>query len=152
MQDQTGFGSEDERLEKLLIKLRPDGLTNAEPEALRLFAADPEVRSLVVPVPKIKADGTAYKDAFITYTPHIQMICDYTAGKMKKFTGQIAAGRIAPEPYVDSGKFACEYCAFSAVCGYEKRLPGAGKRRKCTLSKQDILERMRRENGSEMDS
>ena len=149
---QTDFVSENERLEKLLVKLRPDGLTNAEPEALRLFAADPEVRNLVVPVPKIRADGTAYKDAFITYTPHIQMICGYTAGIMKKFTGQIAAGRIAPEPYVDSGKFACEFCVFSAVCGYEKRLPGAGKRRKCTLSKQDILERMRREDGSEMDS
>ena len=141
---QAGAFPSGEELEKNLLKeLRPDGIVNSDPLVLDAYAHDEEIRSLIIPAPRYKKDGTLYKSSppAVTKT-QFAGIAAFADRKMQELKGRIGRGVIAAEPYRDGKSLACGYCPYRSACMFDLRLPGARCRMKTNLPVEEILKRI----------
>ena len=100
--------------------------------------------SLVIPA-GMKKDGTL-KAASSAVTPEqFRQLSSFVSGKMEKMAGQILDGVIEARPFADKTKCACDYCAYTDVCGFDKKIPGMCPNRAENLSKSEVWERICRE-------
>ncbi len=67
--------------------------------------------------------------------------------KVQELGKEILEGNIAAAPYRYKSQSGCDYCAFQAVCGFDRRLPGCRERKLVGLSAADIWGKIQGKEG-----
>ena len=130
--------------EKLLKKLRPDGIINEEYEVLELLDHGFSGDSLVIPAGR-KKDGSL-KAASKTITPEqFGILSRFARRKMTQLGERMLGGEVAPDPYESDGRTPCDYCDYADVCGFDRKIPGNCPHRLETLGKDEVWMRMETE-------
>jgi ATP-dependent helicase/nuclease subunit B len=146
--------AEDQRLEEILKKLRPDGLLNADLDVLKLMdhSLAPGVASTVIPVKLNKSPnketgsflGAGSRTADIT---DFETICQYADEKVREIGSGIIRGEADAKPTVsaDGGQagFACAYCPYRSVCGFDEKIPGYSYREVQKMKPEEAMKAMR---------
>ncbi len=130
--------------ERLLKKLRPDGILNSDETVLRLLDGQLSGDSLVIPV-GLKKDGQPKAYSSVASGEQLDVLSRYVKQKLARTGEQMLRGEIAASPSSDGKYSACEYCQYSDVCGFDRKLPGMHVRRLPALSKKEVWERMEQE-------
>lgn len=130
--------------ERLLKKLRPDGIINEDDEVLELLDHGFSGDSLVIPVGR-KKDGSL-KAASKTVTPEqFQTLSRFARRKLTQLGERMLGGEVAPDPYEADGRTPCDYCDYADVCGFDRKIPGSCPHRLEPLGKDEVWMRMERE-------
>ncbi len=132
--------------EKLLKKLRPDGVLNGDMEVLRLLDREIGADSLVIPA-GLKKDGSLKAASSAVSTEQFEQLSRFVSRKMECMAQEIADGVIEVKPFADQQQSACDYCIYSEVCGFDRRIPGMSQKRTPELSKREAWERIALEAG-----
>ena len=76
-------------------------------------------KSDIIPV-DFKADGelTVSSEKSVRESKDFESICNFVLSKVASIGGDIIKGDITPKPYRGRGITACNYCEYSAVCGF----------------------------------
>lgn len=130
--------------EKLLKKLRPDGIINEDDEVLELLDHGFSGDSLVIPAGR-KKDGSL-KAASKTVTPEqFQTLSRFARRKLTQLGERMLGGEVAPDPYEADGRIPCDYCDYADVCGFDRKIPGSCPHRLEPLGKDEVWIRMEQE-------
>jgi ATP-dependent helicase/nuclease subunit B len=111
-----------------------------------------EDKSLVIPV-EFKKDGSAKKSSKLYSTDQFNLLGQFMSRKMKDIGKQILDGNVSVNPYSSAGKTPCEYCPYSAVCGFSGNLK-SGYRHLKKFEDAEMWENMEKgvdENGKQLD-
>lgn len=138
--------SDDQMREKLLKKLRPEGLLNGEAEVLRLLDRDMSGDSLVIPA-GLKKDGSLKAASSAVSQEQFEQMSVFVSHKMEDMAEEMLQGEIAARPFSDGTRSACDYCSFSDVCGFDRKIPGMFAKRAPELGKNEVWERIAQECG-----
>ena len=112
-----------ERLEAAVLKeFRPGGLVNVRPEVLKHLCAVPEEAPEVLPLKRNK-DGSWSGDSAAD-EKRFSRLRSYVRKKVKEAGEQIYDGKMSAEPLKEGGNCACDWCGYSAVCGFDLKCPG----------------------------
>ena len=142
--DKAAEDSPEKIQEKLLKKLRPDGVLNGDMTVLRLLDREIGADSLVIPA-GLKKDGSIKAASSIVSTEQFEQVSKFASYKMKRMAKEIADGVIAAEPFADRQHTACDYCIYSDVCGFDRKIPGMSQKRMMDVSKKEIWEKIAQE-------
>ena len=130
--------------ERLLKKLRPDGIINEDDEVLELLDHGFSGDSLVIPAGR-KKDGSL-KAASKTVTPEqFQTLSRFARRKLTQLGERMLGGEVAPDPYEADGRIPCDYCDYADVCGFDRKIPGSCPHRLEPLGKDEVWIRMEQE-------
>ncbi len=102
-------------------------------------------------VSAMDAEGTALGSIFTksgevaaraaAYTPaEMQTLLDHAKHKAAELADGIRAGDISVAPAEMKGWSACEWCEYSAVCGYDPAMPHCTKRVLPSLTRQELMD------------
>jgi ATP-dependent helicase/nuclease subunit B len=142
-----------DELEKMTLeKLRMDGATNSNENIIKMMDGTQEDKSLVIPV-EFKKDGSAKKSGKLYSTDQLNLLGQFMSRKMKDIGKQILDGSVSVNPYSSAGKTPCEYCPYSAVCGFSGNLK-SGYRYLKKFEDAEMWENMEKgvdENGKQLD-
>ena len=127
--------------EKLLKKLRPDGVVNSDPGVLRMLDENLGGDSLVIPA-GFKKDGTLKAAASAASTEQFARLSGFVSKKLTDMAGEIRRGTIEARPFEDKTHSACDYCSYADVCGFDRRIPGRCRKRTAQLTKEEAWERI----------
>ncbi len=142
-------GATDEQMqEKLLKKLRPDGLLNSDETVLRMLDARLAGDSLVIPA-GYRKDGTLKAASSAATTEQFAQLSSFVSKKMADMAGEILQGKIEASPFEDKTHSACDYCAYAEVCGFDRRIPGRCRKRTPQLSGEQVWEQIEAETSGE---
>lgn len=142
--DKDAEASPEEIEEKLLKKLRPDGVLNGDMEVLRLLDREIAGDSLVIPA-GLKKDGSLKAASSAVSTEQFEQLSRFASHKMRCMAQEISDGVIAAEPFADRQHTACDYCIYSDVCGFDRKIPGMRQNRVPELSKKEVWEKIAQE-------
>lgn len=145
LEKEAGLDNEQVR-QKLLKKLRPDGILNSDEEVLHLLDHQLAGDSLVIPAGR-KKDGSLKAASSVATTEQFGMLSRYVKRKMVQMGEQMMQGEIAASPSVESGHSACDFCQYSDVCGFDRKLSGMCERPLPALSRQEVWEKIAQECG-----
>lgn len=67
---------------------------------------------------------------------------DYVNHKIRCIGREIMNGNLSINPYGKGSGSSCTYCAYRAVCGFDKRIDGFKMRNLTDYSKEEILDKM----------
>lgn len=135
-----------EAQEKLLKKLRPDGLLNEEKEILRMMDRNIAGDSLVIPA-GFKKDGSLKAATSAVSTEGFRQLSGFVSNKMVKMAQQMLDGVTEALPFADKDGSSCEFCQFSDVCGFDKKIPEKCRTRKASVNKAEVWNRIAEESG-----
>ena len=127
--------------QKLLRKLRPDGILNSDEQVLSMLDRNLTGDSLVIPAGR-KKDGGLKAASSTATTEQFRILSKYVNRKMASMGEEMLQGKIAPEPYTDGLRSACDYCGYVAVCGFDRKLPGMCRRKLPALSKSEVWKKL----------
>lgn len=130
--------------EKLLKKLRPDGVLNGDETVLRLLDQTMQGDSLVIPA-GLKKDGTLKATSSAVSEEQLEQLSGFVSHTIKKMAGEILNGVVAAEPFEDRSGSACDYCDYADVCGFDKRIPEKCQKRRAMLTKDEAWARIAQE-------
>ncbi len=130
--------------ERLLKKMRPDGVLNSDGEILRMMDENIDGDSLVIPA-GLKKDGDLKAASSVVTTDQFEQLSCFVSEKIEAMAEQIMQGEISASPFADRSGSACDYCAYSDVCGFDRKLPGASVRRAPELTKEEAWEKIAEE-------
>lgn len=136
--------SDPQMQEKLLKKLRPDGLINSDGTVLRMLDAQLGADSRVIPA-GLKKDGTLKAASSAATTEQFEQLSGFVARKMNAMAEEILQGAVEARPYEDGTHCACDFCEYADVCGFDRRIPGMCRKRLPELSKEEVWERIAEE-------
>lgn len=139
-------GGEEGFEDELLLALRPDGLVNSEEEIYRAMDREFEKKSLVIPVEIKKSGELSERGSHVASTEEFEVIQNYVKEEIVRQGRRIYDGEVAVNPYKDGSQSSCMYCPYSAICGIDSGIPGYGFRRQDSLTREEALERMRKES------
>lgn len=131
--------------EKLLRELRTTGIVNQNDTVITSLDGEFSDKSDVVPVER-KKDGSYSAKSSVISTEDLQEVSDYVNHKIGQIGRDILAGKIEAAPCRQGNDTACDYCAFSSVCGFDCRIGGYGYRQLQSLDEAEAMERIRKEN------
>lgn len=141
-----------------LLKLK--GLSRNEQEIISLLdnTLKPGGKSDVVQL-ALKKDGTpSEQGTFAASGEDFALLNRYTRYLVEKAEKEIRGGSACIRPVKMGEKTdSCRYCPYGAVCGYDEKIPGYGKRNLPGLKNAEALEHMSRKlqegnnNGSELE-
>lgn len=140
--------SDQEQQEKLLKKLRPDGVVNSDQEVLRLLDQKLNGDSLVIPV-GLKKNGELKAASSVASTEQFEQLSRFVTRRMAKMGEQMLDGSIEAKPFVDKNGSACDYCEYLNVCGFDRKIPGMCEKRMAEISKSEAWERIVKEGQEE---
>lgn len=129
--------------EKILAKLRMNGVVNSDPEVVERLDRYMQDKSVVIPVEK-KKDGSFSARSGVLSWEEMQLISSYVDAKIRSIGREILDGKIAANPYEKGNEEACTYCAYKKVCGFDGSIPGYEKRQLEDLDKQALMQRMQK--------
>ncbi|MCI6553279.1 MAG: helicase-exonuclease AddAB subunit AddB [Lachnospiraceae bacterium] len=130
--------------ERLLKELRMAGTVNKDDAVIRLLDKEFTDRSDVVPVER-KKDGSCSARSSVLTEEELRAVSAYVSRKMRRIGLDILEGNMAVNPCRQGNSSACDYCAFSRVCGFDGRIEGYHYRNLEALGPEEALERMREE-------
>ncbi len=133
--------SDEQMQERLLKKLRPDGILNSDDPVLRLFDRKLSGDSLVAPV-GVKKDGALKAASSTVTTEQFEALSAFVARRMSQMGEQMLGGRTVPEPFADVSGSACDFCIYADVCGFDRRIPEKYRRRTAQIDKKEAWERI----------
>ena len=128
----------------ILKKMRPDGLVNLDPDVISRLDGRLEKTSLVIPV-GVKKDGTCTAASSVAPLWQIKELSRFVSGKLEEFGRQILDGQIRAKPCRKRQETACDYCAFSHLCGFDPAVPGASYREQTRMSREEIWKEIEKE-------
>ena len=128
----------------ILKKMRPDGLVNLDPDVISRLDGRLEKTSLVIPV-GVKKDGTCTAASSVAPLWQIEELSRFVSGKLEEFGRQILDGQIRAKPCRKRQETACDYCAFSHLCGFDPAVPGASYREQTRMSREEIWKEIEKE-------
>lgn len=140
LEKEAGMDNEQAR-QKLLKKLRPDGILNSDEQVLSMLDRNLTGDSLVIPAGR-KKDGRLKAASRTATTEQFRILSKYVNRKMASMGEEMLQGKIAPEPYTDGVRSACDYCGYAAVCGFDRKLPGMCRRKLPALSKSEVWQKL----------
>lgn len=134
--------------QKLLRELSLNGLASADREILNKM--DATLDSLPVTLNK---DGSFSKRSMVAKQDQFTLLGNYVDQKIRKIKEQIEQGEAEIAPYQLGRKEGCTYCPYSAVCGFDQKIPGFEYRRLKQFSPEELwgVMEMEADNGCEMD-
>ena len=115
--------------------MKMNGLVSAE-EHIYLHLdrnLEPGCRSRMLPLER-KKDGTLSARSSAVDAEQFAALTDYAAKKAVQIGREILAGKAEKNPWQRGERTACDFCAYSEVCGFDTRLSGCTFRQ---LKKQD---------------
>ena len=128
--------------EKILRKLRMEGIVNLDRESLHHLDHSGLTDSTVIPV-KFNKDGSLSKYSSVASKEDFDTMLKYADFKSRQFNAQIRSGDVAVNPVKDKNSTACDYCSFRHVCGFDERLSGYRGRVLEDLDREKALAKMR---------
>lgn len=138
--------TDEEQQEKLLKKMRPDGVLNDDREILRMLDRGLDGDSLVIPA-GLKKNGELKAFSSTASTEQFEQLSGFVANRLVRMGEQILSGDIEVKPVADKNGSACDYCACADVCGFDRKLPGMCEKRLPELTKDEAWERIAQESG-----
>ncbi|MDY3248902.1 MAG: hypothetical protein SOX32_00980, partial [Candidatus Choladocola sp.] len=70
----------------------------------------------------------------------------FVSQKLAGMAEQILQGNIDVMPCADRSGSACDYCIYSDVCGFDRRIPGMRENRLPAMTKDEVWEKIERES------
>lgn len=131
---------EEARMEKIHEKLKVQGLIREEDTVLELLDSSGAEESRVIPV-KRKKSGELSAASQTVPGQEFDLIGKYASFKIEQLANEIKKGEIAVNPETDGMRSACDFCSYSNVCGFEKKIPGY-KERDTKLGEKEAYEAM----------
>lgn len=136
--------SPEEVNEKLLSELKMTGVVNSDTSVIQRMDGtliDGSGASNVIPV-ELKKDGTVSARSSVLSSDELTQVSDYVNHKIRRIGKEIMNGNFPLNPYEKGNRSACTFCAYHAVCGFDKRIEGCEVRNLTDYSKEEILEKM----------
>jgi len=146
-------GDTDKLDEKILAELKMNGLVSNDLEIIRLMDGEFSSNSDVIPV-GLNRDGSLSKRSGVASDMQFKALLTFVNQKMTRIGENIIAGKIDVNPYLKGKKSACDYCKYSAVCGFDEAIDGYEYRRLMKMTAADIWDNIEKEagkDGNEMD-
>ena len=85
-------------------------------------------------------DGSLSKNSKVLSKEQFEDILKAANDKAGELGMKISAGVIDINPFVLDKKDGCKYCPYSAVCGFDKHIPGFNKRKLVKRDDDEVLE------------
>jgi ATP-dependent helicase/nuclease subunit B len=105
----------------LLEELKMTGIVNDDEEVIKLLDSEFETKSDIIPVAR-KKDGSFTSASSVISSKDFETVSKFVDYKIKELGSSILDGDIALNPYEQKDSNACTYCAYSSVCGFDKKL------------------------------
>lgn len=140
--------SPEEINEKLLAELRMTGVVNSDTDVIKRMDDTLEDSSGgasdVIPV-ELKKDGTVSARSSVLTSEELTQVSDYVNLKIRQIGQEIMEGNFPLNPYEKGNRSSCTFCAYHAVCGFDKRIEGCKTRTLKDYTKEEILQMMSRD-------
>ena len=137
--------SPEEINERLQKELRMTGIVSDRGEVVDLLDRNLSDKSVIIPVER-KKDGSFTAGSSIISKEDYKTVSDFVSNKIRKAGEQILEGCIDISPCEQGTFHACTYCSYKGVCDFDEKIPGFENRKLPSLSEEELLERMRKEN------
>ena len=137
-------GEEADVTARVLEKLKPNGLINGDPEIIKRLDQSMPGRSQVLPIAYNK-DGSLRAGSPVASGEQFAALSRYVNRKIRKIGSEVLDGRMDVNPYELKGKTACDYCAYSGVCGLDSKTGGFHRRRLPIFGDDEIWKRIEEE-------
>lgn len=133
-----GMDSEEVRTE-MLKELRMNGLVNRDEQVLNLLDRDFDKDSKVIPVTRSKRTGEIQKTgSSVADLEQFSSLREYVHHRLSSMGSEILDGYAGVNPYKKGVKTACDYCEYSAVCGFDLKSGGYRYRRLKALKPEEV--------------
>jgi ATP-dependent helicase/nuclease subunit B len=139
--------SEQEAGEKLLRQLRPDGLLNDDQQIVRMLDRTISGSSLVIPA-GLKKDGSLTAASSAISTEVFGQMSRFVTNKMTAMARQMLDGVTEAVPFEDKNGSTCDYCEYSDICGFDKKIPQRCRMRKASVNKAAVWDLIAKESES----
>ena len=126
---------------QMLKKLKMNGLVQADDDVS--FRIDNTLSSIPVSVNK---DGSFSRRSSVASRKQFDALGAYVRQKICDIQESILDGNAAVEPYELGKKNACTYCAYSTVCGFDRKIPGYEFHRLPSFSESDLWKKIVKED------
>ncbi len=144
--------SPEEVQEKLLAELKMTGVVNSDMSVIHrmddTLTEGGGGASDVIPV-ELKRDGTVSARSSVLTSEELTQVSDYVNTKIREIGQKIMDGNFPLNPYERGNRSACTFCAYHAVCGFDRRIEGCRVRSLEDYTKEEILEKMGSASGEE---
>ena len=127
-----------------LSKLKPMGIVNTDFNIIKHLDKSIETSSDVIPV-MLKKDGSISKTSSVASTKRIELLRKYVKQKVKNTAENILSGNIGITPAIRKGKSSCEYCPYSAICGFDEGIEGFAYNNLVKINDDDIWKMMEKD-------
>ena len=127
-----------------LSKLKPMGIVNTDLNIIKHLDKSIETSSDVIPV-MLKKDGSISKTSSVASTKRIELLRKYVKQKVKNTAENILSGNIGITPAIRKGKSSCEYCPYSAICGFDEGIEGFAYNNLVKINDDDIWKMMEKD-------
>ena len=101
-------------------------------------------RSQVLPIAYNK-DGSLRAGSSVANSGQFAALSRYVNRKIQKIGSEVLDGRMDVNPYELKGRTACDYCAYSGVCGLDSKTGGFHRRRLPIFGDDEIWKRIEEE-------
>ena len=117
------------------------GVLDGDPEVIRHMDRNLEGKSHVVKV-TIKKDGQPDSRSQVAMSDTIEAVTGYAEVKARELAGEIKDGNIKVHPYRQGDRTACDWCRYSAICGFDEKVRGYEYNEAPDMTKEEALEAM----------
>ena len=128
----------------VLNKLKPSGIVNTDLDIIKNLDRSFETESDVIPV-STKKDGSFAKSASVASTKRINFLREYVRQKAKDTAENILSGEISIKPSLRRGLAKCDYCPYTAICGFDEGIEGFSYNSLTPIKDDEIWEKMESE-------
>ena len=135
--DKEGEISDEELSQKVLKKLRMNGLVNTDLNTISHLDHEIITESDVIPV-AIKNGIIQESRSSVAGGNRFAALRQFVQDKLKTEGREILDGTIDVNPYKQGNKTACDYCPYHAVCGFDLKTEGYGFRKFKALKSDEI--------------
>lgn len=151
MLDREGGDTQEIINQKILKKLRLDGLVNDRREIIENLDTQIGKDSSVIPVSYNK-DGSPSKASSIASREQFGQISKFVNDKITEIGKQIVDGHMEALPYERKDKTACDYCIYREICGFDVRIPGTRYNRLKEYKPDEIWKKISGQTQAEAES
>lgn len=128
----------------ILKELKPDGMINLQDEVLTHLDKNGTEESLYIPV-KYNKNGSLAKGSKALPEAEFKLLMEYAVKKVAETRKQIMDGDAAVSPYRKGQETGCDYCNYSHICGFDRKIPGYSYRDIDKMSKEEAIQAMKGE-------
>lgn len=122
----------------ILEELRMNGLSNENPQILKMIDHTPGKKSFVVKNLSRDESGMPKGRSQVASSRQMKELCRYGKEKAADLGSQMMDGNIPVNPYEYRGRTACDYCEYQGVCGFDTGIEGYRYRRLRGMELEDM--------------